>query len=99
MGGRALRFGCGANLGAAGGKRMVHRATYRIHVAGAFDLRMVEWFEGLTTEVGPSGDTVLLTPPIDQAALRGLLSALFNLNVPVIAVMPRVWKAEETTDA
>ena len=50
---------------------------------------MTGWFEGLVLERGPDGNDVLLTPPIDQAALRGLLSALFNLNVPVIAVMPR----------
>jgi hypothetical protein len=74
---------------------MAYEAAYRIHVAGSLDPRMAEWFEGLTVERGPHGDDVLLTPPIDQAALRGLLSALFNLNVRVIAVVPRAWEAGE----
>lgn len=68
---------------------MQHETAFQIHVAGSLTDRMTGWFEGLAVERGADGNDVLLTPPIDQAALRGLLSALFNLNVPVIAVVPR----------
>jgi hypothetical protein len=74
---------------------MAHETAYRIQVAGSPDHRLFEWFEILAVERGPDGDSVLLTPPIDQAELRGLLSALFNLNVRVIAVLPRAWEAPD----
>jgi hypothetical protein len=73
-------------------------AAYRIHVAGSLDPRLAEWFEGLTAEHRPDGGSVLLTPPLDQAALRGVPSALFNLNVRVIAVLPREWQGGEAPD-
>jgi hypothetical protein len=78
---------------------MAQTAAYRIHIAGSLDPRLVEWFEGLVVESGSDGDDALLTPPIDQAALRGLLSALFDLNVRVIAVLPRAWESGAATDA
>lgn len=68
---------------------MPHETAFQIHVAGSLTPRMIGWFEGLAVEHGPDGNDVLLTPPIDQAELRGLLTVLFNMNVPVIAVMPR----------
>jgi hypothetical protein len=73
---------------------MPHETAFQIHVAGALTHRMSGWFEGVAVERGSDGNDVLLTPPIDQAALRGLLSALFNLNVPVIAVIPRAGGGE-----
>ena len=76
---------------------MAHETAFQIHVAGSRPHRMIGWFEGLAVERGADGNDVLLTPPIDQAALRGLLSALFNLNVPVIAVVPRTGCAESLT--
>jgi hypothetical protein len=79
--------------------RMTNQTAYQIHIAGSLDLRLVEWFEGLAQECGRGRQCVLLTPPIDQAALRGLLSALFNLNVRVIAVLPRSWETGEKADA
>ena len=43
----------------------------------------------------PGGDSGQRTPPLDQAALLGLLSALLNLDVRVIAVVPRAGEAGE----
>lgn len=73
---------------------MEHETAFQIHVAGSLTHRMIGWFEGLAVERGPDGNDVLLTPPIDQAALRGLLSTLFNLNLPVIAIVPRAGGVE-----
>jgi hypothetical protein len=74
---------------------MVDEIAFRIHVAGSAAPQLGEWFELLAVEPGPDGDFVLFTPPIDQAELRGLLSALFNVNVRVIAVLPRAWEVTE----
>jgi hypothetical protein len=45
-----------------------------------------------------AGDSVLLTTPIDQSESRGILSAPFDKNVRVIAVLPRTWEAGEAPD-
>jgi hypothetical protein len=78
---------------------MAHEAAYRIHVAGSPDPQLAEWFEILAVERGAGGDFVLVTPSIDQAELRGLLSALFNMNVRVLAVVPRAAEAGDAPEA
>jgi hypothetical protein len=65
---------------------MRERVAYRIHVAGGVDPRLADWFDGLVVGHGPAGDAVVQTKPIDQAGLRGVLSALFDLNIPVLSV-------------
>jgi hypothetical protein len=65
---------------------MPERVAYQIHVAGDVDPRLTDWFDGITVRPGPAGDTTVVTRPIDQAGLRGVLSALFDLNIPVRAV-------------
>jgi hypothetical protein len=77
---------------------MADEVAYRIHVAGSAAPRLGEWFELLVVEPESDGDFILRTPPIDQAELRGLLSALFNLNVRVIAILPRAWEVKEAPD-
>ena len=65
---------------------MRERVAYRIHVARDVAPQLADWFDGLIVECGPAGDVVVLTRPIDQAGLRGVLTALFDLNIPVLAV-------------
>jgi hypothetical protein len=65
---------------------MPERVAYQIHVAGDVDPRLADWFDGVTVRTGPTGDSTVVTRPIDQAGLRGVLSALFDLNIPVRAV-------------
>jgi hypothetical protein len=67
-----------------------HTTAYQVHIAGPLDPRLADWFDGLTVQPGAAGEDVLFTPPIDQAALRGILMTLFNLNIRVIAVLPRL---------
>jgi hypothetical protein len=72
------------------------RVAYQIRVAGDVDPKLVDWFDGLVVGRGPAGDSIVLTRPIDQAGLRGVLSALFDLNIPVLAVQAVPAEDEET---
>jgi len=65
-------------------------ATYQIKVEGHLDERWSDWFEGMTITVEREGEG----PPIttldgivaDQAALQGMLRALYTLGLPVRSV-------------
>jgi len=62
---------------------------YEIRVRGAFDQKWRGLLEGMTLEVVHEGDqpvTVIRVVVQDQAALAGLLDALFGLNAKVLAV-------------
>lgn len=60
--------------------------TYAICVKGILDQRWSDWFDGFTITY-PSDDESLLTGNVvDQAALHGLLSALRDMNLPLISV-------------
>ena len=65
-------------------------AIYQIRVEGRFDPSWSEWFSGLeiALEVDRDRGTVTdLTGPVaDQAALRGILSRMWDLNLIVISV-------------
>jgi hypothetical protein len=63
--------------------------TYEIRLRGRLDERWLDWLNGVTMTYGaePGGQgTTILTGDLDQAALRGLLTRLWDLNVSVISV-------------
>jgi hypothetical protein len=62
---------------------------YEIRIRGAFDQKWRGLLEGMTLEVVHEEDqpvTVIRVVVQDQAALAGLLDALFGLNARVLAV-------------
>jgi hypothetical protein len=61
--------------------------VYEIRIRGHLDSRWSAWFDGmaLTNEVG--GETVLLGPVVDQAALHSLLIKVHSLNLTLISVL------------
>jgi hypothetical protein len=65
-------------------------ARYRIKVQGMLDEGWSDWFSGMTVTFGGAGDdapTTTLTGVVaDQAALRGVLSKLWDLNLTLISV-------------
>ena len=65
-------------------------AVYRIRVGGRIDRRWSDWFCGMDVRYEASDDRgaqTLLTGLVpDQAALRGLLGRIWNLNLTVISV-------------
>ncbi|MBN2548674.1 MAG: hypothetical protein JXB15_05935 [Anaerolineales bacterium] len=64
------------------------QTVYRICVQGQLDPRWSEWFAGLEITANPQspGQTVLSGPVRDQAALRGLLNKLWDLNLIIVSV-------------
>lgn len=65
-------------------------AIYRITVQGQLDERWSDWFGGMTVTVERKGDsapiTTLTGTVADQAALQGILHALYALGLPVCSV-------------
>lgn len=74
---------------------------YEIQVQGELDLSWQTFFNGLVIKLGhdagPSPTTTLISPVTDQAALRGLLCKLWDLNLTLISVrqLEADWKKEE----
>ncbi len=63
------------------------QAVYQIRVQGRLDERWSDWFSGLTVTVeseNPLGTTMVGV--IDQAALRGILNKIWDLNLALISV-------------
>jgi hypothetical protein len=60
------------------------RAAYRIEVRGAISASWAAWFEG--TAIKQQADIITIDAVADQAALRGLLCRLWDLNLIVISV-------------
>ncbi len=66
--------------------------VYEIKVEGRLEECLSGWFAGLTIsfEEGSPGNvpvTTLKGAVVDQAALRGVLTALWNLNLSLISVV------------
>ena len=66
------------------------RAIYEIRIEGELDPSWKQWFEGLDVKLTgtdePRRATTLTGPVTDQAALRGLLCKLWDLNLTLISV-------------
>jgi hypothetical protein len=65
------------------------RAVYEIRVQGMLNEHWSDWFSGLAVpEENGVGDPPVtsLTGPIDQAALRGILCKLWDLNLTLVSV-------------
>jgi hypothetical protein len=59
--------------------------VYEIRVQGELTPRWSCWFAGLAVETD-GGDTVIIGPVDDQAALHGLLAKIRDLGLPLLAV-------------
>jgi hypothetical protein len=61
-------------------------ACYEIRVQGVLDGRWTAWFEGLRITGDELGQTVIVGPVVDQAALHGLLAKVRDLGLPLLSV-------------
>lgn len=68
------------------------RVAYEIKVSGAVNEHWPEWFSGLALTLESKSDgafiTTLTGTVADQAALRGILNKLWDLNLTLISVTP-----------
>jgi hypothetical protein len=65
------------------------QVVYRIRVRGKLDDRWSEWFSGLTITVeGDDPPITMIAGAIDQAALRGILNKIWDLNLALVSVNP-----------
>jgi len=60
--------------------------VYEICVEGHLSDHWSTWFDGLTIQIEPNGDTKLTGLLSDQAALYGVLGKIHNLNLVLISV-------------
>jgi hypothetical protein len=61
-------------------------ACYQIRVRGAIDPHWSDWFDGMAIAYDANGDTLLIGPLADQAALYGVLHRIRNLGLMLLAV-------------
>lgn len=59
---------------------------YEIRVQGHLPAHLAHWFDGLTMQATPEGQTVLVGPVADQAALHGYLLRVRDLGLPLLSV-------------
>jgi hypothetical protein len=60
--------------------------VYQIRIKGHLGPQWMDWFDGLTITLEEDGDTLLIGPVIDQAALHGLLKKVRDLGMPLLSV-------------
>lgn len=61
---------------------------YEIKIKGHLGFQWEDWFEDATIKWEENGETLLICPVVDQAALHGLLKKVRDLGVPLISISP-----------
>jgi hypothetical protein len=72
--------------------------VYQIRLKGHLSSEWADWFEGLTITLEEDGDTLLIGPVADQAALHGLLKKVRDLGLPLVSVSPFEPGQADTSD-
>ena len=60
--------------------------AYQIEIQGHLGLQWTDWFGGVTITLEDNGNTLLISPVIDQAALHGLLKKIRDLGLLLLSV-------------
>jgi len=68
-------------------------AIYHIRIHGHLPDTWSEWLGGMNVEQTSNGETCLSGPLADQAALHGILRRLCDLNLTLIALERREYRA------
>jgi hypothetical protein len=67
------------------GDTKMKQQRYEIRVEAHLSADWSDWFEGLTVHQEANGETVL-SGPLDQAALHGVLAKIRDLGLMLVAV-------------
>ena len=67
-------------------RRCSEHQPYEIRMQGHLAARWASWVDGLTLTHERNGTTTLRGPPLDQAALHGLLTRIRDLGLPIISL-------------
>ena len=59
---------------------------YEIRLKGHLDDRWAAWFGDMVITLEDNGDSLLIGPVADQAALHGLLKKIRDLGIPLLSV-------------
>jgi hypothetical protein len=68
------------------GRAFDQQTVYRIRVQGSLDKGWSDWFDGFAIAAEVPGETLLVGPVADQAALHGLLAKIRDLGLPLLSV-------------
>ena len=68
---------------------MKSAAIYIIRIKGHLDESWSDWFDGMTIQPEPCGETSIAGPVRDQAALVGLINQIYDLGLALISVIPQ----------
>lgn len=68
--------------------------VYHIRIKGHLNRQWSDWFDGLSIMPEDSGDTLLIGPVVDQAALYGILKKVRDLGLALISINP-IYPAEK----
>ena len=60
------------------------RAAYQIKVWGRISADWSEWLNGVT--IAPEDNATIIDAMVDQAALRGILCRMWDLNMALLSV-------------
>jgi hypothetical protein len=61
---------------------------YTLRIEGRLDEDWSDWFDGMTIQPEPGGDTSISGLVRDQAALIGLINKIHDLGLGLISVVP-----------
>ena len=61
---------------------------YQIRVKGHLGAGWADWLGGLSVTLEDNGETLITTPPLDQAALHGLLKKVRDSGLTLVSVNP-----------
>ena len=60
--------------------------VYAVRVRGVLDHAWSSWFAGMQIRSDAPGESVIVGPVLDQAALHGVLAKVRDLGLPLISV-------------